>query len=42
MPDMMSPADQQAKFALSFISDMCPAANTYESFCLQILQALLL
>ena len=42
MPDLMSPADQQAKFALSFLCDFIPAENAYEAFCLQLLSSLLL
>ena len=42
MPDLMSPAEQQAKFALSFLCDFIPAENAYEAFCLQILSSLLL
>ena len=42
MPDMMSPADSQAKFALSFLCQSLPAADSYEAFCMQILSALLL
>merc|ERR1712051_754642 len=38
----MSPAEQQAKFALSFLCDFIPAENAYETFCLQILSNLLL
>ena len=41
MPDLMTPADQQAKFALSFLCDE-PASDAYESFCLNILSTLLL
>ena len=42
MPDLMSPADQQAKYALSFLCDFIPAENAYEAFCLQLLSTLLL
>ena len=42
MPDLMSPADQQAKFALTWLCDFIPAKDAYETFCLQILSALLL
>lgn len=42
-PDLMSPADQQAKYALSFFcSDLYTARDSYESFCMQILSVLLL
>ena len=42
MPDMMTPAEQQAKFALDFLCNFIPSENPYEAFCLQILSALLL
>ena len=42
MPDLMTPAEQQAKFALSFLCDFIPAENSYETFCLQILSTLLM
>ena len=42
MPDLMSPAEQQAKFALSFLCDYIPAEDAYETFCLQILSNILL
>ena len=42
MPDLMSPADTQCKFALSFLCDFMPADDPYEAFCLEILSQLLL
>lgn len=42
MPDLMSPAEQQAKYALSFLCDYIPAEDAYETFCLQILSSLLI
>lgn len=42
MPDLMSPAETQAKFALSWLCDFIPAKDAYEAFCLNILSNLLL
>ena len=37
MPDMMSPAQNQAKLGLAFLLETVPAEDPYEAFCLQIL-----
>ena len=42
MPDLMSPAETQAKLGLAFLCDFLPAEDPYEAFCLQILSQLLL
>ena len=42
MPDLMSPAETQSKFALAFLCDFLPAQDPYESFCLDILSYILL
>ncbi len=34
MPDLMSEADRQAKLGLSFLCQLNPAVESYESFCL--------
>ena len=42
MPDLMSPADQQAKLGLTFLCNFNPALDPYESFCIQVLSNILL
>lgn len=42
MPDLMSSADNQAKYGLSWLCDFDPAKDAYESFCMQILSTILL
>jgi Zn-dependent M16 (insulinase) family peptidase len=42
MPDLMSPADNQAKLGIAFLCDLLPAKDDYESFCLNILSSILL
>jgi Zn-dependent M16 (insulinase) family peptidase len=42
MPDLMSPAETQAKLGIAFLCDILPAKDDYESFCLNVLSTILL
>ena len=42
MPDMMSEAEIQSKYCLSWLCDFNPSEDAYEAFCMQILSSILL
>lgn len=42
MPDLMSPAENQAKLGIAFLCNLLPSKDEYESFCLNVLSSILI
>jgi Zn-dependent M16 (insulinase) family peptidase len=42
MPDLMSPADNQAKLGIAFLCNLMPSKDEYESFCMNVLSSILI
>lgn len=42
MPDLMSPVDKQCKLGLFFLLDLDPVKDSYESFCIRVLENIIL